>query len=80
MAVETTPERFNLYLGPIPADAFLNITASTSAPYTITTLSGEQLQAGSLSSGTNRIIVETLPAGPYILQSGEFREQIIIAH
>lgn len=80
MAVETTSERLNLQLAPTPADAFLNITAATAVPYTITTLSGEQLQAGSLSSGTNRIIVETLPAGPYILQSGEYREQIIIAH
>jgi hypothetical protein len=80
MAVEMSPEPSNLHLGPIPADAFLNITAAIAAPYSITNLSGEQMQEGTLSSGNNRIIVETLPAGSYILQSGELREQIIIAH
>ena len=80
MAVEMSPEPSNLHLGPIPADASLNITAAIAAPYSITNLSGEQMQEGTLSSGNNRIIVETLPAGSYILQSGELREQIIIAH
>ena len=80
MAVETAPERLHLHMGPIPADTFLNITAQATAPFTITNLSGGQLLEGTLHSGKNRIIVEMLPAGSYILQSGEFREQIIIAH
>ena len=80
MAVEPTSGRSNLHVGPIPADAFLNITAATTAPFSITNVTGEQLVKGTLKTGTNRIIVESLPAGSYILQSGEFREQIIIAH
>ena len=80
MAVEPTSGRSNLHVGPIPADAFLNIIAATTAPFSITNVSGEQLVKGTLRTGTNRVIVESLPAGSYILQSGEFREQIIIAH
>jgi len=80
MAVETAPERSYLHLGPNPADTFLNITAHAKALFTITNLSGEQLLEGTVNTGNNRIVVEMLPAGSYILQSGEFREQIIIAH
>jgi hypothetical protein len=80
MAVETVPERLHLHMGPIPADTFLNVTTEATAPFTITNLSGEQLLEGTLLSGKNRINVESLPAGSYILQSGEFREQIVIAH
>jgi endonuclease I len=80
MAVETAHERLHLHMGPIPADTFLNITAQATAPFTITNLSGEQLLDGTVNTGNNRIVVEMLPAGSYILQSGEFREQIIIAH
>lgn len=80
MAVETAPERLHLHMGPIPADTFLNITTEDPASFTITNLSGEQLLEGMLHSGKNQIIVESLPAGSYILQSGEFREQILIAH
>lgn len=80
MAVETAPERLHLHMGPIPADTFLNVTTEDPASFTITNLSGEQLLEGTLHSGKNRIIVESLPAGSYILQSGEFREQILIAH
>ncbi|MDA0741960.1 MAG: endonuclease [Bacteroidetes bacterium] len=80
MAVETAPERFHLHMGPIPADTFLNVTNEATASFIITNLSGEQLLEGTLHSGKNRIIVESLPSGSYILQSGEFREQIVIAH
>lgn len=80
MAVETSSEHLNLLLGPIPADTFLNITAPTPASFSITSLTGERLLEGKLNSGENRIPVASIPAGSYILQSGEFREQIIISH
>ena len=80
MTTETTLETPEILLSPIPADTFLKITARKPTSFIIINTTGEVVLKGDLTEGENQISVASIPAGSYILQSGQLREQIIIAH
>ena len=80
MASETTLETPEILLSPIPADTFLKITVLNSTSFSIINPTGEYVLKGVLTEGENQISVASIPAGSYILQSDQLREQIIIAH
>ena len=80
MTTETTLETQEILLSPIPADTFLKITARKPTSFIIINPTGELVLKGDLTEGENQISVASIPAGSYILQSGQLREQIIIAH
>jgi hypothetical protein len=80
MTAETTLETPEILLSPIPANTFLKITARKPTSFIIINTTGEVVLKGDLTEGENQISVASIPAGSYIFQSGQLREQIIIAH
>ena len=66
-ALSTGPGSMQIY--PNPAGSSLHLTAPVAANYSICDLSGRSLTTGVLQPGDNRILIESLPAGLYILKA-----------